>query len=189
MKFICVLAVLAVHPGGAVVAETVAPAPEPVVEQTREDWFAALADPQGADWRRAEKRLRAAFATSGSASLDLLLRQGRAALERGETRAALHHYGTVTELDPGLAEGWHGLATALFAREAFGPGFDALGRALAAEPRHFDALFLLGMMLAEIGEEDAALEALRRAAALHPHMPDLGDAIDMLARAREGQDI
>ena len=60
---------------------------------------------------------------------------------------------------------------------------------LAREPRHFGAISGLGMILQEFGDEKHALEAFRRAVAIHPHLQKIPEMIKTLSEKVEGRDI
>ena len=60
---------------------------------------------------------------------------------------------------------------------------------LAREPRHFGALSGLGMILQELGDEKHALDAFRRALAVHPKLEKIPDMVKKLIEKVEGRDI
>ena len=136
---------------------------------------------------RIEQRIAALWSRSGSASMDLLLRRGREALEGGDPAAALGHLTALTDHAPGFAEGWNARATAFYALDMPGEALDDLGRALTLEPRHFMALAGLGVLLEEMGFEREALEAYRMARDLHPHLEQVNDAVERLELATGGR--
>jgi Flp pilus assembly protein TadD len=72
---------------------------------------------------------------------------------------------------------------------AYRPSIADIQRVLALEPRHFGALTGLGIMLEEMGELDAALAAFRAAHAIHPHRPDIEDAIGRIEQELEGRTL
>ncbi len=58
---------------------------------------------------------------------------------------------------------------------------------LALEPRHFGAYSGLGIILDRLGDKKGALEAYRRAVAIHPHLPGAAEGIKKLTREVEGE--
>ncbi|MEO1000721.1 MAG: tetratricopeptide repeat protein [Pseudomonadota bacterium] len=148
-----------------------------------------LARPDVADAARVEAEIRRRWAESGSAALDLLYRRGREALEAGETAVAIQHFSAAIEIDPDFAEAWNGRATAFYLRDEYGLAIEDVGVAIQLNPRHWEALFGLGIMLEELGENAAALEAYRRSAAINPHQDRLADAIARLERDIDGQEL
>ena len=148
--------------------------------------FAELADPDYAGWSRAESDIRRAWSRSGSASMDLLLKRGEAALDSGDTTAAIEHLTALTDHAPDFAEGWNARATAYAGAGLFGPAVEDLARTLELEPRHWEALAGLGAILDEIGDRPRALAAYRASLALNPHQQDVKDAIARLEKELAG---
>ena len=70
------------------------------------DLLAALAVTDARNAQRIARELAALWDRSGSPSMDLLLRRGRDALERGEAEVALEHLTALTDHAPGFARGW-----------------------------------------------------------------------------------
>ena len=151
-----------------------------------DELFEELARP-GADHERTADRIAETWSRSGSASADLLLRRGREALEAGDAEAAVEHLTALTDHAPDFAEGWSARATALYAAGRAGEALADLARALELEPRHFGALAGLGFVMEDMGLEGDALRAYRAAAALHPGIEMVNDAIDRLERDAEGE--
>jgi len=60
---------------------------------------------------------------------------------------------------------------------------------LAREPRHFGALSGLGIILQELGDDKHALDAFRRALAIHPHLERVPDLVQKLSEKVDGRDI
>jgi tetratricopeptide (TPR) repeat protein len=176
------------------VLELPAPREEiPHSEMTREErldkLFADLAEaPEGAEGRIVES-IGLLWARSGSASMDLLLRRGRAAIEAGDLVRAVHHLTALTDHAPGFAEGWNSRATAFYMMDEWGLALADIERVLALEPRHFGALTGLAVILEKLGRPGDALAAWRRTFALNPHLDSASKAVERLGPKVDGRDI
>ncbi|PRX35103.1 tetratricopeptide repeat protein [Meinhardsimonia xiamenensis] len=145
-----------------------------------------LADPDNANWEATERQIEAIWSRSGSAAMDLLLERGRKALEAEEFDAAIEHLTALIDHAPDFAEAYNARALAYFHKGLHGPALDDLARALALNPRHFGALVGVAVMFEEIGMQEAALEAWRALEAIHPHHPQLREALERLEKATAG---
>ncbi|MGP9804263.1 tetratricopeptide repeat protein [Paracoccus sp. NSM] len=154
-----------------------------------DDAFARLAQPEGEGWRIAESDILRAWSRSGSPAMDLLLRRGEDALDRGDLDEAIGHLSALTDHAPDFAAGWQTRAAALAMAGQFGPAIEDLARTLVLEPRHFAALTQLGAMLEEIGQPGRALAAYRESLKVHPHQQEALDAAARLERRLRGTDI
>ncbi|SPH18647.1 hypothetical protein DEA8626_02187 [Defluviimonas aquaemixtae] len=121
--------------------------------------------------------------------MDLLLKRGREAMEAGNLQAAIEHFTALTDHAPHFAEGWNARATAYYLDGEFGPSIADIQRTLALNDHHFGALSGLGMMLEELGRDDDALEIYRAARAIHPHLPNVIEAIQRLERKTAGTEL
>lgn len=130
--------------------------------------------------QRIDRQITAVWSRSGSASMDLLLRRGREALDNDDVAGAIEHFTALTDHAPDFAEGWHGLARAYFEAELYGPTLDALGRVLALNPDHYPALFGLGVMFQQFGDSVRAEAAFRRVLSLNPHHEQAKQALESL---------
>ncbi len=157
-----------------------------VAQPSSDELLDRLAQPDLRNWDVVEQQLYQTWSRSGSASADYLLRQGRDALEENDLEAAYDHLTALIDHAPDFAEGWNARATLLFQMGAYGPSIADIQRVLALEPRHFGALTGLGIMLEEMGEMETALEAYRAAHAIHPHRPDIEEAIGRIEQELEG---
>lgn len=172
-------------------ADPAAKADIPLSERSLDDLYAALAtekDEAVAD--AAEREIQRRWMISGSDTVDLLMSWAQDAMTRQEFGAALSYLDTVTILKPNYAEGWNRRATLHFMRDDYGKAIADLEKVIRLEPRHFGALSGLGMMLREIGEDNAALPVLRRALEIDPRLSDeVRKAVDELALKVEGSPI
>ena len=161
-------------------------APGVAAGERLDELFAELADPANAYWQRTESDIEREWSKSGSAAMDMLLKRGQEALAAGDLPAAIEHLTALTDRAPDFAEGWNARATAYFLAGLYGPSMQDIARVLELEPRHYGALAGLGTILAETGNEKAALEAFRAARSIHPHSPDIDQAVQRLERDLEG---
>jgi tetratricopeptide (TPR) repeat protein len=160
----------------------------PVAAQTVdiEALLADLADPETENWQSVERQIRTEWSKSGSAAMDLLLQRGEKALEAEDFDTALDHLTALTDHAPDFAEGWHARATAFFSKEMYGPAMEDLQRTLALNPRHFGALAGVAIVLQRTEHDVEALAAWRLLETIHPHRPELQEAIEALQKQTEG---
>lgn len=147
----------------------------------------AMAPPQEAQRIAAEIELE--WAKSGSAAMDLLLRRGEDALEAGDFAAAVEHLSAAIDHAPDFAEAWHLRSIAFFRQERFGLALHDIEQALALEPRHFNAIYGLGVLLDEMGRPDLARDALLRGQSIHPHHKDISETLERVSRKLGGADL
>jgi len=79
-------------------------------------------------------------------------------------------------LEPDFAEGWIASAQLAMSDGDWDFALDALTRAVALEPRRFDAYALLGRTLEQASEPEAALAAYEEALRVHPWHPQARQA-------------
>lgn len=160
------------------------------VEQARLDrLFAQLQDADAAEAGKIGDEIVLELSKSGSAAMDLLLKRGRDALEANDTRAAIEHLTALTDHAPEFAEGWHMRAVAYSRSGRYGPAIADLERALALTPRHFEAIYGLGVILEELDRPEMAIEAYERVLEIHPHYEDVADVLDRLNAALAGKEL
>lgn len=98
-----------------------------------------------------------------------LLRRGNAALQQRDYIVAEAAFTAVVERAPDFAEGWDRRAVVRFLRGDCDGAIRDIDRTLALEPRHFGALFGLGLCRTLQGDHQAALDAFERVLTLDPH--------------------
>lgn len=154
----------------------------PVDPAGMDELFRELAAPDSPGWQRAESDILREWSRSGSASMDLLLKRGEAALDAGDVPRAIDELTALTDHAPEFAAGWQARAAAFAMSGEWGPAASDLARTLALEPRQFAALTQLGAMLEEMGDLEGALNAYRASLEIHPRQQE---AIDGAARLEE----
>lgn len=150
-------------------------------EQDREaELLEALRDAPESEASRLERELSLMWDSSGSAAMDLLLKRGREAMEAEDNKRAIEHFSALTDHAPLFAEGWHARATAYYRAGLYGPALDDLERALALNPKNYNAVFGLGVMLQEFGDLQRAADAYTQVLELHPHHEHATAALEQL---------
>jgi tetratricopeptide (TPR) repeat protein len=152
--------------------------------------FDALkAAPDADTAKQVENRIWALWLASGSDTANLLMTRAKAAIDAKDLDLAVKLLDSIVEIRPDYIEAWNRRATLHFINKDYGAAMADLRSVLAREPRHFGAWAGLGMILNEIGDEKRALEALRRAVELHPHLERVPDLVKRLTETVEGRDI
>lgn len=139
-----------------------------------------LAQPDLRNWEVVVEQIYMEWTRAGSPTAEYLLRRGHAAMAANDLEAAYDHFTALTDHAPEFAEGWNARATMFFQAGRYGPAIADIQRVLALEPRHFGALTGLGIMLEEMQQLDAARRAFEAAQAIHPHSPDIEEALQRL---------
>ncbi len=99
------------------------------------------------------------------------LNVGTQAMSRGVFDSAMINFNIVIERDDGFAEGWNKRATLYYLMGDYEASLRDIAETLAREPRHFGALSGMGLVYLRMKNEAAALDAFKRALAVHPHLP------------------
>ena len=145
-----------------------------------DDLFARLAQADPGEARRIARDIEHAWAQSGSPAMDLLLSRGTDALDAGDSQAAIGHFSALIDHAPKFAEGWHMRSVAFARTGQYGLALADLERALALNPRHFNAIAGLGMLLEELNQPELAHRAFARVLAIHPHFEPVTKAMERL---------
>ncbi|MEL7151803.1 MAG: tetratricopeptide repeat protein [Pseudomonadota bacterium] len=133
-----------------------------------------------------EQRIFEIWSQSGSPSMDLLLTRGRDALEAGDIVLAVRHFTALIDHAPGFAEGYNGRATAYFQAGRYGLSLEDIRRTLELNPQHFSAMTGLALILEQLDNPEAALDAWREVEKFSPNREGLQDAITRLESEVEG---
>jgi tetratricopeptide (TPR) repeat protein len=136
-----------------------------------------------------EKRIWATWLNSKSDTATLLMSRVKTAVDGHDTELALRLLTAIIEIQPDYLEAWNRRATLYFMKKDYSRSLSDLHEVLAREPRHFGALSGLGIILEELGDEKGALEAFRRALAVHPHLERIPEMVRRLSDKVDGRDI
>ena len=136
-----------------------------------------------------ENRIWALWLSSGGDTAGLLMSRVKIAVDSKDLDLAIKLLTAIIDIRPDYVEAWNRRATVLYMKKDFGAALADIHEVLAREPRHFGALSGLGMILQELGDDKHALEAFRRALAVHPHLERIPDLVKKLTEKVEGRDI
>jgi len=151
--------------------------------------FQELIEADVATHARIANRILARFEKSGSASMDLLLRRGSDAMEEGEYNIAIEHFTALLDHAPDFAEGYNSRASAYFAVGLMGPAIDDLRQTLVLNPRHFEAMYGVGIIMEELGRDASAKGAYEAILEIYPLDPQALEALDRIELKTQGQAI
>ncbi|MDR1828304.1 MAG: hypothetical protein LBR29_08240 [Methylobacteriaceae bacterium] len=126
---------------------------------------------------------------SGSPTADLLMRRAVTSAEDGNPDAAIELADRVLALEPGWADAWVQQAVFFQMVDDADMAFGNLLRALQIEPRHFNAMEFLGMMLLESEQYEAALLVYERLLRVFPFSPTAQPRVEALRRELNGMGI
>lgn len=157
--------------------------------ETLDRLFSELSKPDQPGWESIENDIQREWAKSGSPAMDLLLERGADAIAADDLEAAIEHLTALVDHAPEFAEGWNARATAYFRAELYGPAIEDIRRVLELNPRHFGALTGLGIIFEGLGMEAEALEILRQVQEIHPHRPNVNEAVERLTHSVDGKEI
>lgn len=126
---------------------------------------------------------------SDSATADLLMERGRAAMQRKHLPLALSFFDRLIALNPGWAEAWQKRATTRLLGGDLNGAVADMRQVLKLEPRQFPTLAALGFILHKQDLDKEALAALRKSQTLDPQQPQVNELIETLSVKVEGRDI
>lgn len=158
-------------------------APDVAVVVTIDDLFEQLQVAPADQAERIVAKISKIWSDSGSASMDLLLNRGIQAFEAEDFSTAIEHYSALIDHAPDFAQGYNGRAQAYYRAGYYGPALVDLSMVLALNPRHFNALTGMAVILQKIGKPQKALETYRRSLELNPTDKDVLAAISRLEGA------
>lgn len=152
--------------------------------------FAALkAAPNAQIAKNIEKRIEATLAVTESDTLNLLMVRAQAVMQEKEYKTAQELLDSIIQINPRYTEAWARRATLHFVQKDVYRSLADLRVVIAQEPRHYQALAGLGIILQDLGEDKRALEAYRRALEINPHLENIPDIVRRLKLKVEGRDI
>jgi tetratricopeptide (TPR) repeat protein len=152
--------------------------------------FAALkVAPDEESAKYIENRIWAIWLASSSDTANLLMGRVKTATDSKDFDLAIRLLNAIIDIRPDFTEAWNRRATVYYTKKDFGRALADIHEVLAREPRHFGALSGLGIILQELGDEKRALDAFRRALAIHPHLERVPELVKKLSEKIDGREI
>ena len=136
-----------------------------------------------------ENRIWAMWIATDSDTTTLLMSRVKAAVDAKDLDLGIKLLTAVIDIRPDYIEAWNRRATIYYMKKDFDDSLSDIHEVLKREPRHFGALSGLGMIMQELGDDKHALEAFRRALAVHPRLEHIPDLVKQLSEKVEGRDI
>jgi tetratricopeptide (TPR) repeat protein len=136
-----------------------------------------------------ENRIWAVWLATSSDTANLLMGRVKTAVDGKDIDLGIRLLTAIIDIKPDYIEAWNRRATLYYMKKDFGSALADIREVLVREPRHFGALSGLGMIFEELGDDRHALDAFRRALALHPHLEKIPDLVKKLTEKVEGRDI
>lgn len=137
----------------------------------------------------AEEQIWGIWMESGDEQIDGLLRQGAIYMQMQSFGAALSHFNAVIEAKPDFAEGWNKRATLYYLMGEYQKSIADCEKTLALEPRHFGALFGLGLLYTRLDDEPKAIDAFQKALKVHPHLQNAPEIIERLKAKLKSNEV
>jgi tetratricopeptide (TPR) repeat protein len=120
---------------------------------------------------------------SGEADIDSQMMDAGALVSAGDLIAAESIYTNVIEQYPNFAEGWNRRATVRFYRRDYEGSLADIEQTLKLEPRHFGAIWGLGMIMGLQQDYQRAIIAFETLLEIKPNSQDARPRIEMLKQA------
>jgi len=126
---------------------------------------------------------------SGDAEIDELMLQAAELVRAGQLVKAEEIYTSVIDTLPSFSEGWNRRATVRFYLRDFEGSLGDIEQTLRLEPRHFGAIWGLGMILGSQEEYQRAILAFERLLEIKPSASDAPRRIQQLKQELAKQSV
>jgi tetratricopeptide (TPR) repeat protein len=130
--------------------------------------------------QQAEVSIWAIWFESGRDEIDGLMEKAGMAVRSSQLAEAEKIYSEVIKMAPEFSEGWNRRATVRYYQEDYSGSLLDIRQTLALEPRHFGAIWGLGMILGWERDFSGAIKAFERLLEIKPHDRDARPRIELL---------
>ncbi|HUV23308.1 MAG TPA: tetratricopeptide repeat protein [Gammaproteobacteria bacterium] len=131
----------------------------------------------------AESEIWEIWYESGESEIDELMLQAGELMGSGNLAAAETIYGNIIEQAPAFSEGWNRRATVRFYQHDYDGSLADIAQTLKLEPRHFGAIWGLGMILGLQQDYQRAISAFEKLLEIKPNSQDARPRIEALKQA------
>ena len=153
-------------------------------DQRLEDLFQTLQTSSDVDkLHEVEADIWEIWYDSGKAEIDSLMLEAGGLMGSGDLIAAETIYADIIKQAPAFSEGWNRRATVRFYRQDYDGSLADIEQTLKLEPRHFGAMWGLGMILGLQQDYQRAISAFEKLLEIKPNSRDAGPRIEMLRQA------
>ena len=126
---------------------------------------------------------------SGETEIDSLMLEAGALVDSGDLTAAELIYADIIKQVPAFSEGWNRRATVRFYQRDYDGSLADIEQTLKLEPRHFGAIWGLGMILGLQQDYQRAISAFEKLLEIKPNSQDAGPRIEMLKQAMAKESV
>jgi tetratricopeptide (TPR) repeat protein len=167
-------------PGGLALADQQDPRLDGMFERLR-------STPDAAEARWIEQQIWQLWLESDDLDANQLMRQGVRAMREQRFDVALRAFDRLVAEAPEFAEGWNKRATVHYLMGSWRASVLDIQRTLALEPRHFGALFGLGLIYDALQQPEAALRSYEATMVLNPHSENTRLRVEQLRQQLRGR--
>jgi tetratricopeptide (TPR) repeat protein len=130
--------------------------------------------------QEAEVNIWALWFESGRGEIDSLMEKAGIAVQSSQLAQAEKIYSQVVEMAPAFSEGWNRRATVRYYRQDYSGSLADIQQTLVLEPRHFGAIWGLGMILGWERDFSGAITAFEQLLEIKPNARDAKPRIELL---------
>jgi tetratricopeptide (TPR) repeat protein len=124
--------------------------------------------------------IRLEWSRSGSEAIDYLVKRGKDALERQEFHTSIGHLSAAIDHGPKFAQAHYLRAQAFMSIDKKGHALADLRQTLLLEPRHFDAIGMLGALYMQQNAFEKAEKAFLLLKTIHPHAEGIDEVLNTI---------
>ena len=159
-------------------------------DQRLDGLFQTLQDTQDADELiEVEASIWEIWYQSGIAEIDEMMLEAGELVGSGELATAEAIYASIIEQAPTFSEGWNRRATVRFYQRDYNGSLEDIEETLKLEPRHFGAIWGLGMIMGVQQDYQRAIAAFEKLLEIKPNSQDARPRIELLKQELARQSV